>query len=739
MLKAQRSGSCSWALMPLTGMCVAIALITSGSALAADRDGGHRCPGGISEPGNDPSGFPQPHVRRSRNGVLQTTLHACISTKEMLDENPVPPQTVEFHPPTFEGTIPGPTLEVKPGDRLSILLANDLPANPANERDSAFPNSENTLNLHTHGLTVSPLGMSDNIFREMRPGTTNLIQIDIPKDHPSGTYWYHVHKHGSVTYQFLGGMAGFLIVKGSEGTLDEVPEVAAAKDVPMAFQVIRSTNDGKVVFVHQQAQQFGTFPIPGEGPFPSIVQQGLWSTYGLDGQQPLAPDGSFPGKPSRFSYTTNGVANPTLHMRPGEVQRWRLLNATDGDNLQLVLVSNEKGKEGLGLNVVAMDAITVPKTYRLKPRDPLVIGPGQRYDVMIKAGKPGTYLLRALDPVSGDVKASVSPYRDSNFPNGIDPETRVSRHSNDFPVPCPALGNQSNTCDPAKEFSYPVTLATVEVSGKPKEMDLPADPLPTPKGLPSIETMLSRTPDAVRNVVFENCGGVKDFKDFVSLPSCGWYFAKYDAAYWGGAPFLDLLMMRDADDVGQPSPSDPNIRIKFKKEGLFDATQPLFPDMIAGNYEEWTVYNRSFSDHPFHLHQNHVLVTKINGITLKQPEWHDTLDVPAAVCPNNPATCTQPVNINNLPPGSITFRTYFNPVTVGCFVAHCHTLDHEDLGMMQRMDILPAPGQPSGCNLDQASAAPLIEKFIASRSSFQICSTSRQSRSISYRPTPPAN
>jgi FtsP/CotA-like multicopper oxidase with cupredoxin domain len=93
----------------------------------------------------------------------------------------------------------------------------------------------------------------------MKPGTTNLIQIDIPKDHPSGTYWYHVHKHGSVTYQFLGGMAGFLIIEGGEGTLDTIPEVAAAKDVLMAFQVIRATNDGKVVFVHEQAQQFGTF------------------------------------------------------------------------------------------------------------------------------------------------------------------------------------------------------------------------------------------------------------------------------------------------------------------------------------------------------------------------------------------------------------------------------------------------------------------------------------------------
>jgi len=66
-----------------------------------------------------------------------------------------------------------------------------------------------------------------------------------------------------------------------------------------------------------------------------------------------------------------------------------------------------------------------------------------------------------------------------------------------------------------------------------------------------------------------------------------------------------------------------------------------------------------------------------------------SLDVPAVVCPENgnpPATCQNPVIINNLPAGSITFRTYFNPVTVGCFVAHCHTLDHEDLGMMPSFD-----------------------------------------------------
>jgi Multicopper oxidase len=196
-------------------------------------------------------------------------------------------------------------------------------------------------------------------------------------------------------------------------------------------------------------------------------------------------------------------------------------------------------------------------------------------------------------------------------------------------------------------------------------------------------------------------------------------------------------------------------RLAGAPEGLFDALQPLFPDMIAGNYEEWTVYNRSFSTHPWHLHQNHVLITKINGVTLPRPEWHDTLLVPAANAPCSPAptaspqrrrggpatalpaapvqpagstdatdTCLGPPNnINLATPGSITFRVYFNPVTVGCFVAHCHVIDHEDLGMMQRLDILPAPGQSSGCTLDVAAATPNLQKLLAMKDSFQICTS----------------
>jgi hypothetical protein len=60
-----------------------------------------------------------------------------------------------------------------------------------------------------------------------------------------------------------------------------------------------------------------------------------------------------------------------------------------------------------------------------------------------------------------------------------------------------------------------------------------------------------------------------------------------------------------------------------------------------------------------------------------------------ALFPNPLTQKLTPVNINDRhrdrSPSDV-----LQLVTVGCFVGHCHTLDHEDIGMMQRFDILPA-------------------------------------------------
>lgn len=602
------------------------------------------------------SEFPQPQVIQSSNGLLKYKLVVQMARNSIRDQTG---EIIDIMTPTYAGTIPGPTMRVKPGDKLEIELVNQLPPNPKAGRMGAFPHHQYTTNLHTHGLKVSPQGISDNIFRQMDPGTTNLISIKIPQSHDSGTFFYHPHQHGAATYQFFGGMSGFLLVDGGRGTLDQVPEVKAAKDVVMAFQAIRTDAQGRVPWVFQRSTSMGTNPYFTKQP------AGIWSKTGKPG--------------SRNFVTTNGFTNPTLYMRPGEVQRWRMLAAGSGEVFPIVL-------QGHRLHIIANDGISIPEMRTLEPEDPYVMGSGQRADVLVKAGKPGTYLLMALDPVNSPATGN-SPSGWNGWSvisgSGIAPAPRFARISFDT------------------QTVYPITLATIVVQGDPVNMRLPQGALPSPLGLPSIAKMVSVQPDVKRKVAFEICGNQQEHPPTHAipmrnaafrLPSCGWFYQHYDNAYWGGQSFNTLLMMRDAWDMGIPTSNPQLPRVDYWKAGLFTADEPLFgkpKPMIAGNFEEWTVINRTFSDHTFHIHQNPFLVTHINGIRLPVPEWHDTITVPAAQPQPTGLTTQYPVNINTVPHGSITFRTYYDPVTVGAYVMHCHMLQHEDLGMMQRVDLLP--------------------------------------------------
>ena len=85
-----------------------------------------------------------------------------------------------------------------------------------------------------------------------------------------------------------------------------------------------------------------------------------------------------------------------------------------------------------------------------------------------------------------------------------------------------------------------------------------------------------------------------------------------------------------------------------------------------GAVEEWTVVNETTDDHVFHIHVNDTLLTKINGEALEEPIWLDT-----AIVPRN---------------GSITFRSRFLDFT-GKYMLHCHMMNHEELGMMQVVEV----------------------------------------------------
>jgi suppressor of ftsI len=77
--------------------------------------------------------------------------------------------------------------------------------------------------------------------------------------------------------------------------------------------------------------------------------------------------------------------------------------------------------------------------------------------------------------------------------------------------------------------------------------------------------------------------------------------------------------------------------------------------------EEWLLRNTSFEYHPFHIHTNDFLVTKVDGKPVHVDGFQDTVAIP--------------------PHGSVTIRIRFRTFT-GRAVFHCHLLFHEDHGMM---------------------------------------------------------
>ena len=136
----------------------------------------------------------------------------------------------------------------QPGHVLHVKLINYLPPDPpASVRPGIDalnnPHAFNTTNLHVHGIQViphlfQPLGTVDAGAPLIRVGSHQSYDyhFQIPEDQPSGLYWYHPHYHGSAGVQVVNGMAGLILIKGP---IDEVPEIATARDELIAIQNIK--------------------------------------------------------------------------------------------------------------------------------------------------------------------------------------------------------------------------------------------------------------------------------------------------------------------------------------------------------------------------------------------------------------------------------------------------------------------------------------------------------------------
>jgi FtsP/CotA-like multicopper oxidase with cupredoxin domain len=199
----------------------------------------------------------QPPVLASRNGVLDVQLTAAPGVKLAGRDSAAL---------GFNGSSPGPTLRVAPGDLLRVRLTNHL---------------DTPTNLHLHGLHISPGGSGDNPFVTIVPGSVFDYAYRIPADHPTGTFWYHPHCHGYVADQLFGGLAGALLVEHGS-------------DLPVS--------EDRVLLVTDT-----TLDAAGQ-----VVSVGAMDKMmGRQGQLVLV----------------NGQYQPVIPAAPGTAQRWRIINA----------------------------------------------------------------------------------------------------------------------------------------------------------------------------------------------------------------------------------------------------------------------------------------------------------------------------------------------------------------------------------------------------------------------------
>jgi FtsP/CotA-like multicopper oxidase with cupredoxin domain len=471
---------------------------------------------------------------------------------------------------SYNGQLVGPTLRLNPGDTLDMLLANQLPIETpkqiadqfqqeaSNAHIDTVPHSFNTTNLHTHGLHVSPSGNSDNVLLAIKPQTKQPYAIHLPANHTRGSYWYHAHAHGSTAIQVGSSMAGALIVD------DDPAKIPAS---------LRAANEREKIFVFQSI---------------------LYDTHGkIDDITAFFPDnpGTIPdckaGKTnctwqnSKRRTTINGLIVPRITMRPGEVQRWRFIDATFRETLNLQLQSH-------ALNEIATDGIYMGYIDSWNPSQSIVLQPGYRSDVLVQASKtPGTYKL-----IDAPTSATASL-------------RGVAENEN--------------------------LLAEIIVAGEPMNMAMPTNAeMASLAPFPGVN--LAATADGVQEAIF------KLGADLAASDQRNYFQINYAAYNPGRIRYVQLnaTEMWALNTVGDPFTNNSN------------AIPPL--------------------PHVFHIHVNPFQVARTAPDGQQETVWKDTLLVPGG---------TQ-VNI---------FTRYLD--FTGAFVMHCHILDHEDLGMMEVVEVVP--------------------------------------------------
>lgn len=305
-----------------------------------------------------------------------------------------------------------------------------------------------------------------------------------------GTHWYHAHKHGSTAIDVSNGVAGAFIVEGGyDDMLNEFYGPAVA-GVPWA-----RTQPVLVI------NQLGTSPN-------------------------LFGGGNTTGGPLPFG--VNGRFAPMISMQPGQVQLWRMVNASSRGGVQFVGFANaglppaapptQPSAAPLFMwKQTAQDGVQFRGTNYNGPDIPLfgivksgLMAAGNRADMLVKAPTaPGTYVLLAQQvrsrcemlPVANVPEVPTGPFPESAPPSQTFPGTPVCGATPaPLPPPAPLLyitvtgpaatGNQAAFIPAAQlDANFPAFLADIPPAAVKGTKTVVFDSSAAPAGFPVMHTI----------------------------------------------------------------------------------------------------------------------------------------------------------------------------------------------------------------------------------------------------------
>ena len=287
----------------------------------------------------------------------------------------------------------GPTIHVQPGDTIRVSFENNLGTRPDEQAV--------LTNIHYHGLHVSPEKISDNIFRTFQPKPDKenpyASVVKLEPNQPVGTYWYHAHFHGISDGQVLGGMSGLIMIDGLKRLLPD-----DFKGVPERQITLRDVQISK-----DKAD---------------------------DGHDIIASDRSeIDPAPRQTFRMVNGQYKPKFTMPAGKYELWHLANVGADVYYKVGLAKHGDNADLQSFFILAEDGLPV---WEVVSKQDLLIPPGKRFDVLVRARAAGTYELLTLpyaqtnnDKLNQDRQIPCTPSAPEVGWPDCKPEARRSRRS----------------------------------------------------------------------------------------------------------------------------------------------------------------------------------------------------------------------------------------------------------------------------------------------------------------------